>query len=66
MAYDVKAHYDHFTMRGMGYNTGGYRGRRAAGTLYFVLKLCHNSARSNSIDHQKLWRRHSRISHYIA
>ena len=54
MAYDVKAHYDHFTMRGMGYNTGGYRGRRAAGTLYFVLKLCHNSARSNSIDHQKL------------
>ena len=37
MAYDVKAHFDHFTMRGQGYQVGGFgRGRRAAGTLYFA------------------------------
>jgi len=31
MAYDVKAHFDHFTMRGQGYQVGGFgRGRRAA------------------------------------
>ena len=40
MAYDVKAHFDHFTMRGQGYQVGGFgRGRRAAGTFTLLETL---------------------------